>query len=125
MISPEARAFLQKYVVSAEQLDILMLLFLEPDAAWTADAVSNRVFTVPQAAAQRLSELEECGLAAEAEDAPGAYRLKLSPEAARGLEELRDAYEKNRAEVVKLVFTRRNDPLQSFADAFRLRKDTP
>jgi hypothetical protein len=125
MISSEARAFLAKYIDSAELLDILMLLYREPEGIWTAEVVSNRVFTVPQAAEKRLEELQARGLAKTNPDHPGAFRLAVDdPKVAKGMTELRQAYETSRADVIGLVFSIKADPLQSFSNAFKLRGDS-
>lgn len=125
MISSEVRNFLTKYVDSAELLDILMLLFREPDQEWTPESVSNRVFTVPQAAERRLEELKERGLLAERTDRPGAYQIAVSdPGVTNALNEVRQAYEASRAELITFVFSLKADPVQSFSNAFRLRSDS-
>jgi hypothetical protein len=125
MISAEVREFLAKYANSAELLDILMLLHREPDAVWTAESVSNRVFTVPQAAERRLEELVGHGLAKPRTDVPGAYILDAQHPAFKTvIPAVRAAYEASRAEVIGIVFNLRADPLQSFSNAFRLRGDS-
>lgn len=125
MISSEVRTFLAKYVDSAELLDILMLLHREPDQVWTADSVSNRVFTVPQAAERRLEELEARRLVVQRSDVPGAYELKTgAAEIERALVAVRHSYDANRAALISVVFSMKSDPVQSFSDAFRLRGDS-
>ena len=125
MLSTRVKEFLAKYVSSAELLDILMLMHREPDQVWTAESVSNRVFTVPQAAERRLEELEAVGLVRKNPDAPGTFVINDSNDAVKtSLADVRAAYEANRVEVVGAVFTMRADPLQSFSDAFRLRGDS-
>ena len=122
MISAAVHQFLADYVDSAELLDILMLLYSEPNEAWTPEKVSNRVFTVPQAAERRLEELKERGLAAEPAGKPGAYTLQSGdPQTTAVLAELRDAYKASRANVINAVFSMRSDPLKSFSNAFKLR----
>lgn len=125
MISSDVRNFLAKYVDSAELLDILMLLHREPDHIWTADSVSNRVFTVPQAAERRLEELEARRLVVQRSDKPGAYELqRADPEIQRSLAAVREAYDANRAALIGVVFSMKSDPVQSFSNAFRLRGDS-
>jgi hypothetical protein len=125
MVSAEVRDFLAKYASSAEWLDILMLMHREPEAVWTAESVSNRVFTVPQAAERRLQELVESGLAKERADLPGAYALDdQHPAIKTVLPAVRAAYDASRADVIGAVFNLRADPLQSFSNAFRLRGDS-
>ena len=125
MISPPVREFLAKYVSSAELLDILMLLYREQEPVWTPASVSNRVFTVPQAAERRLEELEAQGLVMRRPGHADAFCVDPThPEVKATLPALREIYETNRAEVIGTVFKMRTDPLQSFSNAFRLRGDS-
>jgi hypothetical protein len=123
-LSSGARFFVSEYIESAELLDVLMLLFRDPGRTWTAQQVSDAVFTVPAAAALRLDELHAHGLAQLVSASPPEYRLHIADTQTRAfVQELNDAYRANRAEVVSLVFEFNADPLKSFANAFRLRKD--
>ncbi len=125
MISSEVRTFLAEFIDSAESLDILMLIHAEPGADWTAETVSNRVFTVPQAATRRLEELKERGLLAEAPHRPGAYTAVIKDAQIRAtLESVQTAYRENRADVINAVFSLKADPLKSFSNAFKLRSDS-
>lgn len=124
MISSEVRGFLAKYVDSAELLDILMLMHREPDGNWTADSLSNKVFTVPQAAQKRLDELAARGLVAERPEQRGVYMLQSDPQVTRALAALRAAYDESRANVINAVFSMKADPLKSFSDAFKLRGES-
>lgn len=122
MVSTPVRKFLEQYVDSAELLDILMLLFREQGETWTPEQVSNRVFTVPQAAEKRLEELKARGLVIERQDNPDAYAVNTRDPALLGvMTDLHEAYVKSRADVINIVFSIKADPLKSFSDAFKLR----
>jgi hypothetical protein len=122
MVSAPVRKFLEQYVDSAELLDILMLLFREQGETWTPEQVSNRVFTVPQAAEKRLDELKARGLVIERQDNPEAYAVNTrDPALLAVMTDLHEAYVKSRADVINFVFSIKADPLKSFSDAFKLR----
>lgn len=124
MLSNEARTFLQRHVDSAELLDVLMILLREPEGNWTAQTLSVKIFSVPQAVQKRLDELVERGLAQEIADRPGAFRLSIADAYTRScLDAVRVDYETNRAEVVNVLFRMKQDPISSFSQAFRLRSD--
>jgi hypothetical protein len=122
-IPSEVERFVSENVETAEQLDALVLLCSNPERAWTADALSQALFSVPQSAARTLERLEERRFAAQDAAAPGSYRYAAAGEDARRIAEVAAAYRANRAAVIKLLFQRRVDPVRSLADAFRLRKD--
>ena len=124
MIKPDLRNFLAEYIDSAELLDVLMLFLRGGEETWTSESVANRVFSVPQAAEKRLQELVSRGLIAPRTDRPGAFQLQVRDPALNDtLDELKRAYQANRAEVLGLVFKLKANPLQNFADAFKLRGD--
>jgi len=124
MLSSAARFFVSEYIESAEMLDVLMLMHREPDRKWTATEVSEAVFTVPASATQRLAGLAFRGLVITTDDAPPRYVLSIPDDELRTtIRELDTAYRKNRAGVIGLVFENNADPLQSFTNAFRMRKD--
>ncbi|HEU4452020.1 MAG TPA: hypothetical protein VFR81_03135 [Longimicrobium sp.] len=122
-IPEDVRRFITDHIESAEQLDALVLLHSQPQRAWSAEEVSQAIFSVPQSTARSLEALERGGLAA-GEGHPPAYRYAPgNAETDARVAAVAAAYRANRVEVVKLVFTPRPDPVRSLADAFRLRKD--
>lgn len=121
-IPEDVERFLAEHVESAEQLDALVLLCSSPDRGWTADALSQALFSVPQSAAKTLERLRARGFATS-DDAPTpTYRYAADGVDAQRVERVAAAYRANRAAVIRLLFARR-DPVRSLADAFRLRKD--
>ncbi len=122
-IPEDVQRFITEHIEAAEQLDALMLLHAHPQRTWSAEEVSQAIFSVPQSTARSLERLTQRGLAA-GEGTPPAYRYAPgNAETDARVAAVAAAYRANRVEVVKLVFTPRADPVRSLADAFRLRKD--
>jgi hypothetical protein len=115
--------FLADTVESAEELDALMLLHRERERAWTAEALSQALFSVPQSAERTLQRLAARGCAVAAGGEPPAWRYAASGAHDEQVAALAQAYRTNRAGVIKHHFARRGDPVRSLANAFRLRKD--
>ncbi len=123
-IPDEARRLIADRIPSAEMLEILLLLAGAAERGWTADEVSRQVFTVPAAAIASLEGLVGQGLAASDGAANPVYRFApATPELERQVAALAAAYRQSRVAVIQLVFARPSDPLRSFADAFRMRRD--
>lgn len=123
-IPPDVRRFVAEQITSADQLDILLLMHAQPERSWTARQVSEAVFTVPTLATMRLEELVARGLLTSTGGPDPAYRYEpVSGELRDRLDGLASAYRANRVGVIQLVFQKPADPLQSFSDAFRLRRD--
>jgi hypothetical protein len=121
-MSADVRQFVADHVGSAEELDILLLLYREPDKAWTALDVSRAVYTVPASATMRLERLVAGGFLASSGDSDPKYRYSpSSPQLRSNVEQLATAYARDRVAVIKLIFSRPPDPVESFSDAFRLK----
>jgi hypothetical protein len=79
---------------------------------------------VPAGATRRLEQLVEMGLATSNGSADPAYRYAPSrPALAAQVDALAQAYRAGRVAVINLIYNKPPDPLRSFADAFKLRKD--
>ncbi len=122
---PQAvRAFIAQNLDSAELLETLLLVQSAPDRAWTPEEVARSIYTVPAAALRRLEQLVSLRLARADDQADPAYRYTPGTAAlADQVAALAATYRTNRVDVIKLVHTLPPDPLRSFADAFKLRKD--
>lgn len=121
-LSPEVQRFIAQHIDSAEQLEILLLLQREPEKEWTALDVSQAIYTVPASATMRLEGLVAGGFVASTGGSDPRYRFSPRSDALREqIAVLAAAYRADRVAVIKLIFARPPDPLQSFADAFRLR----
>ena len=123
-ITDEVRRLIAERIPTAEMLEVLLLLQGAPDRGWTADEVSRQVFTVPAAAIGSLEGLVARGLAASDHAGNPTYRfVPASEELRRQVTALAEAYRQSRVAVIQLVFARPADPVRSFADAFRMRRD--
>jgi len=123
-IGAEVKRFVAEYIQAPEQLDILLLLHSQPNRQWTAAEISQAVFTVPTSATMRLEGMVASGLLVSSGGADPHYTFSpTSPGLRARVDELAAAYRSNRVAVIGLVFQRPPDPLKSFSDAFRLRKE--
>jgi hypothetical protein len=118
------RAFVDQWIDSAELLETLLLVHSGGEREWTPEQVAKSIYTVPAGALRRLEQLVEMGLASSNGAMNPAYRFAPATAALRGqVNELAAAYRINRVGVINLIYERSADPLRSFSDAFRLRKD--
>lgn len=118
------RAFLARNIESAELLETLLLVHSAPEREWTPEDVAGSIYTVPASAIRRLEQLVALRLAQSTGAADPAYRYSPgSADLADQVSALAAAYRANRVAVINLVYSTPPDPLRSFADAFKLRKD--
>lgn len=123
-IPAEVQRFVADHITSADQLDILLLLYGHPEREWTARQVSESVFTVPASAIMRLEQLVANRLLTSTGGTDPAYRYGPATSAlATQVDALAAAYRADRVGVIQLVFQAPKDPLQAFSDAFRLKRE--
>lgn len=121
--------FVAEYIHSVEQLEALLLLRAE-QRAWSAADVSARLLSSPASVAMRLADLHVRGLVRQEGE---KYRYAVSDPAQNAtIGALIALYRTRKDAVIGLIFSQpaarplskpKPDRLQSFADAFRLRRD--
>ena len=123
-ISQGVREYVAEQIESAELLETLLLVHSGGDRQWTPEEVARTIYTVPAGAMRRLEQLVDMRLVSSTGGANPAYRFAPATASLRSqVDELAAAYRADRVGVIKLIYNRSEDPLRSFSDAFRLRKD--
>jgi hypothetical protein len=122
-ITREVQQFIQQYLNSVEQLEVLLLLSAHSaveQREWSAQEVSRQLYTQPHSAGLRLESLQEVGLVREVK--PG--RFCYSP-SSRELDDtvraLGRAYRERKDSVIQLIFARPPEALRTFTKSLRLR----
>lgn len=113
------RTFVNRNITSVEQIEVLLILHAKPERVWTVDEISAILRSSPYAIESRLPGL----IAAKLAKQTGAgYQYTGSGRSHAYVEQLQEEYGARRFSVIELVFSK-PDPLQSFADAFRIRDE--
>ncbi len=122
---PEAIArFIRRYIVSLEQLELLLLLSSAPKHAKTVQALYDEIRSNPESIRRRLDQLVAQGLVQVTSDAVPRYQYNPgTPELHAAVQQLAIAYKEHRVQVIEHIFAEPPSPIQGFADAFRIRKD--
>lgn len=113
-----------------EQLEILLLLRQGRSRDWTAAEVFAKVRSSEQSVALRLAQFAEEGLLTTNSTVPVTYRYApRSPSLDDVIARTGEALQTRRVQVLEAIFSSDDsnivDPVQSFADAFRLRPKPP
>ena len=125
-LHPSAKKFISQYINSVEQLETLLLMRASPDRTWDAEAINQELRTSLASAAERLRELEQRRLIAADSSSPLRYRYEPSDTRTRDVIDLvADAYRERRVTVITFIFSKPQDAILEFADAFRLGKGKP
>lgn len=123
----DVRVFVLNMIDSFEQMEILLLLHANQEQDWQAIDVTNKLRNTEASVIERLNDLENKGLLrSRAPDGPGSNVYQYSPRdqaLARTVDALAKTYAERRASVINLIFSKPLAKIQTFADAFKLRKD--
>ena len=115
--------FLMTHIDSIEKLEVLLLLRNRTDREWTASAVALELRITEASAAARLEDLAASGLLVLTGEEPASYRYSpIRSDDVRDISELATTYAERRVSVITFIFSRPQERVRGFADAFLLRK---
>src|SRR5688500_953871 len=122
----DVRAFMEQNIDALEQLEILRVLAQNPGKLWSAAALSIEVQCRPDALASHLRALHGRGLVtAVAGDDDTRWRYGAHVESMQvTLQRLLQTYQERPVTMIQMVFAKKTKPLEAFADAFRLRRES-
>jgi hypothetical protein len=121
-VPPDVRRFIVEHIHSVAQLEVLLLLQRDPEVAWTAEEVGREMRYPAGWAATQLVDYCRERLVAEIPGEVSRYRYAPSPRLAGAVEALADLYPRRRTTVTQLIFSRGEDDVRLFSDAFRIRR---
>jgi len=115
-IAEELKGFIQSYIDSVEQLEVLLLLMAQR-RDWSAPEVSRTLAIQPESAAVRLVGLYRNGLLDARDDGRGRSAFRYSPNSAnlaRLADDLVRTYRERKHSVITLIATRPSELVQVF-----------
>ena len=122
MISEEILRFIRSSIKTVWALELLLLIRRQSSQSWTAEGLTTELRSSLPLVADILSGFKDAGLVKEMAD--GQYRYQpATPELEHLVEQLEKAYAARPLAVVKAILTAPNEKIQTFADAFKLKKD--
>lgn len=122
----EVKHFLEANIDSVDQLEILRILGEDRQKEWSAAKMASEVQTQPQAIGSHLTALHARGLIVfETRDGDLFCRYgPATPELEDRVNQLLQVYRERPVTMIKLVYVRAREVLKTFADAFRLKKES-
>jgi hypothetical protein len=115
--------FVQAFVPTYQAAEVLLFFAAHPDLDFGPEDVvlAMRPIVVTELVVREYTvHFEARGLLSERE---GRYRYGPSPELERNINELARAYNEKPVTLIRAIYRIADSKIQSFADAFRLRKD--
>ena len=124
VLPDEIKTFIVKHIDSVGKLEVLVLLSKAPDLRWTCARVSRELRSNDTAVSKQLNELASDGLiSVEKQSDPLYFFQAKTPELQESLKKLLAFYSTYQMRVIHFIYNRPIHKIQSFADAFRIRKD--
>jgi hypothetical protein len=122
--SSEVQQFIVLHIESLAQLETLLLLRREPERTWDAAETAKALYIPADQAGTLLADLCRRGLVKMIDAADGQYQYQAAAEGAdRVIGELAQVYQDRRVAVITQIYSKPLNKVQTFADAFRLRKE--
>jgi hypothetical protein len=120
----EVKQFIAQHVESLAQLEALLILRQNSEQHWRSPELAQRLYITPDMCEAILADLERRGFAARSPD--GAYFYQPRDRGADQLiGDLATIYQQRRVAVITEIYSKPVTKVQTFADAFRLRREEP
>ena len=119
----ELRQFIDRNVESIVQLEALLLLRRDPSRGWNADQIAKSLYISAEMSRALIADLDRRGFIKPQSEAMYSYQ-PTDPEADLLIGQLAKFYDERRVAVISLIYSKPVNKVQTFADAFRLRKET-
>lgn len=121
----DVRAFLAEHISSIAQLEMLLLLRSDPARKWDVAEISKALYATPEMSAGQLASLRDLGLLTASGDPEHCYQYQPgTPELEDMVTCLAELYKERRVSVITALYSEPVNKVQTFADAFKLRKET-
>jgi len=121
----ELRRFIQSNVPTYVAAELLLFLAQHPDKQWTPDEIVNEIkpsVITFSAVKEYLALFVAQGLVVEIPGARYQYQT-ASPEVKAAVNALAKAYNERPVTLIRTIYDLAKSKIQSFADAFKLKKD--
>ncbi len=119
--SPEFCRFIQATIPTVDAAELLLLFHAQPDSAFTLEEAAGRL--APGVATGEIVKRLEAYCSAGILSRDGSrYRYNTGTPLAGNVERLAQAYQQRPVTLVRIIYALRDSRIQSFADAFKLRR---
>ena len=121
----ELRQFIAQHIESLAQLEALLLMRRDRQRQWSPAELSRSLYISDDMCGGMFAELERRGFVARRPDAEAYHYACADAEFDALLGQLATYYQERRVAVITEIYSNPVTKVQTFADAFRLRKQDP
>jgi hypothetical protein len=121
----EIEQFIAQHIESLAQLELLLMMRREPGRAWSCYDLARQLYVAPDVCLGILADLERRGFVHRDSSDDNLYSYRGgSAEIDRLIDQLAALYQERRVAVITQIYSKPVKQVQTFADAFRLRKES-
>lgn len=121
-ISEDVREMIQRHLPTMDHIELLMILRGNRDDSFSLDQLVDQMRKPRELVELCLATLEDAGLAAKLTDSTYRYAAR-EPNLDRTADSVVKLYNERPVTLVRLLYERPPTAVNTFADAFKLRKD--
>jgi hypothetical protein len=120
----EIEQFIGQHIESLAQLEMLLLLRKESDRSWSCFDLARQLYIAPDVCTGITADLERRGFVLrDAADSNLVRYRSGGPGLDQLIDQLAALYQQRRVAVITLIYSKPVKKVQTFADAFRLRRE--
>ena len=121
----EIEQFIAHNIESLAQLELLLHLRANRDRGWTCQELSKKLYVTPDVCSTIIADLERRGfILRDAADSDLYWYRSGATATDQLIDQLADLYQQRRVAVITQIYSRPVKNVQTFADAFRLRRES-
>jgi DNA-binding Lrp family transcriptional regulator len=121
---PAVEQFIAQHIESLAQLETLLLLRRQADRGLSVAELSRQLYISPEVCAGIVADLERRGFIERIPGDSEQWRYQVGNAATDSLiDQLAALYQERRVAVITHIYSKPVKQVQTFADAFRLRKE--
>jgi hypothetical protein len=122
--SAEVKQFIDQNIESLAQLEALLLFRRDPQRGWSASEIVRALYVPQELAGTLLTDFCRRGFVKASSPTDELYSYSVADARVDKLiSEVAAAYQDRRVAVISLIYSKPLNKVQTFADAFRLRKE--
>lgn len=121
-IPQEIRDFLNDCIESVSQLELLFLIYEQKTNIWTAESISKEMRTHASMAQKQMEVLVHKGILKKENEHTFSY-APVKDITDERVKQLYHLYHVKPVSIVTYIYTKPEDKLKGFADAFKFKKD--
>jgi DNA-binding MarR family transcriptional regulator len=124
--SSDVKQFIDQNIESLAQLETLLLMRQDPQRGWDAAEIAKALYLPPEMATTLLTDFSRRGFVKAESAGETRYFYNIADTSLEQLiNQVASAYQERRVAIISLIYSKPLNKVQTFADAFRLRKETP